>query len=226
MPTKTAKVREINTPALLLLMTSSSRMFLRYICGPLKFLVQASKSHQGSVSLGPGYRELEAAFQRSPVTISQFEHLLLQVDTRIKSAYQSSAISTDDRGITEKEMLIKAEIPNVLLGPAKEILTSIAASLKEEVNVAELYFANTASLHLTNDQSSKRWRKEHPIDAMRKIEIRNDARTKKCTKCGAVMEDLLPHKGMNSIVINFHKHCFCGSWWMVGSEDEGNDQGF
>lgn len=133
-------------------------------------------------------------------------------------------MNENERSNIEKNMLIKAEVPEVLLGPVKDLLTNTAASLKEEVNVAELYFANVASLGLTNDNTSKRWRKEHPLDALRKIELRNVS-TRRCTRCAAVMEDLLPTRTA-SVMVSQMKHCYCGSWWMVGGEEEGNGEGY
>ena len=223
-PAKHHIVRENNSPALLLLLVSSSRNFLKYNCNPLKAFMQACKGQQSQAPLRLAYQELGGVFSRSLVSVSQLERLLSQLETGIKSAYQESGISENERGTIEKNMLIKAEVPHVLLETVTELLTKTAVSLKEEVNVAELYFANVASLGLTNDNSSKRWRKEHPLDAMRKIELRG-APTRRCTRCTAVMEDLLPTR-MTSVMVAQMKHCFCGSWWMVGGEEEESGAGY
>lgn len=182
------------------------------------------KSQQSQTPLGLAYQELGAVFQKSLVSVSQLERLLSQLENSIKSAYQASGISEAERSNVEKNMLVKAEIPDILFEPVKDLLTKTAASLKEEVDVAELYFANVASLGLTNDNTSKRWRKEHPLDAMRKIELKG-VPTRRCTRCGAVMEDLLPTR-MVSMMVSQMKHCFCGSWWMVGGEDDVNGSGY
>ncbi|CAF9909793.1 mediator complex subunit [Imshaugia aleurites] len=215
-----ARIHETNSPALLLLLVSSSRNFLKCNCNPLKAFMQACKSQQSHTALRLAYQELGAVFSKSLVSISQFERLLSQVENNIKSAYQASGIGETERSVVEKNMLIKAEIPEILLETVKNLLTKIAATLKEEVNVAELYFANVASLGLTDDNTSKRWRKQHPLDAMRKIELRG-VQTRRCTRCAAVMEDLLPTRTA-SVMVSQMKHCFCGSWWMVGGEEEGN----
>lgn len=205
---------------MLLLLVSSSRNFLKHFCNPLKFCNQACKSQQSQTPLRLAYQELGAVFQKSLVSIPQFERLLSQVENKVKSAYQDSGISETERNIVEKNMLIKAEIPDILFGAVKDLLTETAASLKEEVNVAELYFANVAPLGLTNDNTSRRWRKKHPLDAMRKIELKG-VNTRRCTRCTAVMEDLLPTRTA-SVMVTLMKHCFCGSFWMVGGEEEEN----
>ena len=221
-------VRETNSPALLLLLVSSSRNFLKYNCNPLKAFMQACKSQQQSQTpLSLAYHELTRVFQKSLVSVPQFERLLSQLETSIKSAYQASGISETERSTIEKNMLTKAEIPTTLLGTVQDLLTKTAASLKEDVDVAELYFANVASLGLTDDNSGKRWRREHPLDAMRKIELKGGVQTRRCTRCVAVMEDLLPTRTASAMVSQQLKHCFCGSWWMVGGgEEERNGLGY
>ena len=220
-PTEFCLVREENSPALLLLLVSSSRNFLKYSCIPLKALTQAYKSQHSQKPLRLAYQELGAVFEKSLVSIPQLERLLLQVENSVKSAYQDSGISETERNTVEKNMLIKAEVPDILFGAVKDLLTETAASLKEEVNVAELYFANVAPLGLTHDNTSRRWRKKHPLDAMRKIELKGVMSTRRCTRCAAVMEDLLPTR-TTSVMVTLMKHCYCGSFWMVGGEEEGN----
>ena len=224
-PAKDCLVRETNSPALHLILVSSSRNFLKYNCNPLKAFMQHCKTLQPQTPLRLAYQELGAVFQKSLVSVSQFERLLSQLENGIKSAYQASGMSDSERSNVEKNMLIKVEIPEVLLEPVKEFLTNTAASLKEEVNVAELYFTNFASLGLTNDKAGKRWRKEHPLDAMRKIELGNNVSTRRCTRCAAVMEDLLPTRTA-SVMVSQMKQCFCGSWWMVGADEEGTGSGY
>lgn len=187
--------------------------------------MQACKTQQSQTPLRLAYQELGAVFQKSLVSVPLFERLLLQLDNSIKGAYQASGISETERSDFERNMLAKAEVPDILFGTVKELLTKNAISLKEEVNVAELYFANVASLGITNDNASKRWRKERPLDAMRKIELKA-AQTRRCTRCAAVMEDLLPSRTA-SVMVSQMKHCFCGSWWMVGGEvEDGNGSGY
>ena len=187
--------------------------------------MQACKGQHSQTPLRLAYQELSAVFSKALVSVPQLERLLSQLETSIKSAYQASGISEAERSTVEKKMLIKAEIPDILLGTVTELLTTTTASLKEKVNVAELYFANVAPLGLTNDRAGKRWRKAHPLDAMRKIELRA-VQTRRCTRCAAVMEDLLPTRAP-SVMVSQMKYCFCGSWWMVGGEEEdGGAEGF
>jgi len=195
----------------------------------MRTLMAAIKAHIGLNPLGLAYRELEAVFQKSHITVPQFEQLLLQLDGSIRSTYQNNGIHYDDinqhrhekeeRNSIEKDMLIEATIPDIHLDTVKELLTTTVNALKDEANVAELYFMNIGRLDLTDDNSGKKWREKHPMDAMRKTELNKDTRTKRCTRCGALAEDILPFRGVNMMVMSLQRYCLCGSWFMVGEEE-------
>lgn len=123
-------------------------------------------------------------------------------------------------------MLIRATIPSLFIGPVKDLLTKTARELKEEVNVAEIYFTDIGRLGLTDDQSSKRWRMQHPIDTMRKVELKKEKPMKRCTRCGAVTEDRQSSRGMTMQMTGLQRYCICGGWWMGVEREEVNGAGF
>ena len=213
----TVIVRKTTSPALLLMLISSSRAFLKFICnsmrGPLGGIIKGQK---GSTPLTLAYRELDAVFQRAPVTVSQFEILLSHLNTGIKTIY--SGVTEVDPSLIERDMLVKAEIPAVFISSVREVLTVTAKKLKEEVNVAEIYFKNIGWLGLTDDQSSKRWRMQHPIDIMRKVELKLHKPVKRCTRCGSVSEDTQPQRG-TLVMMTLQRHCLCGGWWIAVGEE-------
>jgi len=183
----------------------------------------AIKSHRSTGALALFHRELEAVLQKSPVTIAQFQQILSHVDTGIKTAYQTANLSAEDRSGLEKDMLIQGSIPALLTPAVKDLLTATITSLKSEINIAELYLTDTSALGLTADDNGKRWRRDHPMDAMRKVELRREGGTpiKRCAKCGNVTEDVQVGRGSNMAVVGLQRHCLCGGWWMVGDEEEG-----
>lgn len=196
----------------------------------MRALMGLIKTQAGPSPVGLAYREVEAVFQKSPITVQQFEHLLSNLDSNIKNTYQLAGLHYDDiqqhkrekeeRNSIEKMMLIKAIVPPVLEPSVKDLLITTVNALKEEVNVAELYFTDIGWLGLTYDDSSKRWREKHPLDTIRKTPLKKDARTKRCTRCGALTEDILPVKGMKvDMMVALQRYCICGSWFMVGDEE-------
>jgi mediator of RNA polymerase II transcription subunit 16 len=202
----------------------------------MRSLIGLIKGQAGPGPVGLAYRELEAVFQKSPITVPQFEHLLSHLDNNIKSTYQAAGLHHDDvdkhkrekeeRNNIEKTMLIKATIPPVLEASVKDLLTTAVNALKEEVNVAELYFTDMGWLGLTDDNSSRQWREKHPIDSVRKTPLKKDTRTKRCIRCGALTEDALPFKGANMMIMTLLRYCICGSWFMIGEEEGVGNSGF
>lgn len=217
-------VQKITSPAFLLMLISSSRAFLKFICNSMRgHLGTIIKGQKGSTPLALAYRELDAVFQRAPVTVSQFEVLLSHLNTRIKNIY--SGVTEVDPSLIEREMLVKAEIPAVFISSVREVLTVTAKKLKEDVNVAEIYFTNIGWLGLTDDQSSKRWRMQHPIDVMRKVELKQDKPVKRCTRCGSMSEDTQPQRG-TFVMMALQRHCLCGGWWIAVGEEIVNGNRF
>lgn len=204
----------MNTPALSLVLISSSRSFLRYNCRYLRGLQGEAKSGQTYGSQRQVFRELEAIFEDSPVTVLQFEQLLSELDSAIKTAYSNTQMSDTDRRNTEKDMLISATIPSVLFPAIELFLRNTIENLKEEVNEAELYFTDVSWLGLSDDSRSDFWRSNHILDAVRKVELPKDAQVRKCTRCCAIIEDKYQQKGM-SIFVFLQRFCFCGNWWMI-----------
>ena len=181
--------------------------------GPLGGIIKGQK---GSTPLALAYRELDAVFQRAPVTVSQFEMILSHLNNGIKTIY--SGVTEADPSLIERDMLIKAEIPAVFISSVREVLTVTAKKVKEEVNVAEIYFKNIGWLGLTDDQSSKRWLMQHPIDVMRKVELKLHKPVKRCTRCGSVSEDTQPQRG-TLVMMTLQRHCLCGGWWIAVGEE-------
>lgn len=158
----------------------------------------------------------------APVQYHQFDKLLTELDASIKTCYQNSNISPEDRKTVEKRMLIAGEIPDVL-SPALETLLlgsseSGIEALREEINVAELYFMDFSWLELGDDSKSRAWRRENRVDVVRKTVLRrgDGKRLKRCTRCCAVMEDLgREARTGNVAVLQLLRNCLCGGWWYV-----------
>lgn len=131
----------------------------------------------------------------------------------------------------EKDMLISASIPELLVPAIRDLMISTVGGLKEEINVAELYFTDTSALGLVpqpvpgsfSPTANSPERREHFMDAMRKVELKKGAVVKRCTKCGNATEDVPFTKGSNIAVLGLQRHCLCGGWWMALDEDEQGD---
>lgn len=126
-------------------------------------------------------------------------------------------------------MLIGGEVPGVLMPAVRTLLGKGVEGLREEVDVAELHFADLTWLGLGGEQGVEggwqddddndgdgvgRLRREKiRVDAVRKVVLRPEARVRRCTRCFALMEDK-PPATRNVGIMQSVRMCLCGDWWM------------
>ena len=165
-------------------------------------------------------------------------------------AGSNGTVTDSQRQVIEKDMLISASLPDVLAPVIERLLTSSMTTLEGEIDRGELFFKDVSCLGLSDDERTKCWSREHVLDAIRKVELdvrprsrpsheggrakiksksggTGDIKTRTCTRCGAVMEDLIAIKGANPWMSNLQRTCFCGGFWMLEPEPEaeGEDEG-
>lgn len=218
----TAKILELNTPALALVFISQSRLLFKYI---FRFFRGLALEITQQRSQDPTWRELGNMFSKSPVPLYQFEMVLADVDKSIRSIYDSGDVSEADRKEIEKSMLITGFVGPRLWPAVESILTNTIKNLREEINVAELYFHDISWLGLSDDKASSQWKKKNQLDIIRKVVIPGGARVRQCTRCCSVMEDIAPPRGTASWLANMWRSCVCGNWWMNMESDRMGNSG-
>lgn len=208
-------VREINSPVLSLVLVSSSRSFLRYNCRYLRGLSGESKASPSYGAQLQVVRELDNILEDSQVTLVQFDRLLAELDSVLKNAYVTSQLSDAERKKMEKDMLVSATVPRLLVPTVETFLVTSLDKLRDEVDEAELYFTDISWLGLNDDGMSDAWQKENVLDVMRKVKLPRETRLRRCTRCCAVMENRAVYVGDDKWMNNFQRFCVCGGWWMV-----------
>ena len=170
------------------------------------------------------FREVAAIFDASPVTVIQFDRMLTNIEHNIKDFYTSSNMTDMDRQNTEKEMLVSAAVPGMLMPVVESFLTKTLDEFRDEVNELELYFTDISGLGLNDDCRSDAWKSEHVLDALRKVVLRKDARLRQCTRCCAVMEDIYSQKSISLWMTSMQRTCYCGDWWVLVDHMEEKSQ--
>ena len=229
-----SKVHTLSTPALSLLLIFTSRLFLKYNCRYLRQYALEANSFRGYPGpLRDAYQTVISILRDSPVQLVQFEKMIMELESKIKEAYQG--ISDAERKNIEKEMLVSGTIPSVLMPAVTTLLTSIVASLREEVDVAELYFSDFSWLDLDDyggneeieiengnannpDSRRRKGRKriEKPkIDTIRKVPLKPGVKIKRCIRCCALVGDAQqPYGTRNQALAQLLKNCLCGDQCM------------
>lgn len=201
---------------------SQSRLLFKYI---FRFFRGVALEITQQRSQDPTWRELDSMFSRSPVPLYQFEMVLADVDKNIRSIYESGDLSEADRRDIEKSMLITGSVSPRLWPAVESLLTNTIKNLREEINVAELYFYDISWLGLSDDKASNQWKKENLLDIIRKVVVPKGARVRQCTRCCSVMEDIAPPRGTASWLANMWRSCVCGNWWMSLEGDKAGNSG-
>lgn len=313
-------VQENPSPVLPLLLASTSRAILRLDCRYIRIWAAESKSFTSpsqnshpmasaqATLLARSYRELDSIRAKAHVDLDKIDVLLDRIDSAVKSTYSSAAdassanstlaaskkapsFTPEDRARLERDMLIRGTIPDILVkGVLRTLLSTTVDSLKEEVDVAEIYFADVGWLGLTlpsappplpapgstAEATAKAAVLEHKrairharakartrplVDAMRKVLLPRrrqlkspqhngsafaavhpatstttrprsfggpngtaPLRLRRCTRCCALSEDLLPVRGAGIIVAGVLRECFCGGRWMVLDDREDDEE--
>ena len=131
-------------------------------------------------------------------------------------------------------MLVSGEIPEALWGVVERIIGKGGllerVGEREGVSEGELFFGGFEELGLGEDRRTREWWARRTVDEVRKIVLRersadggemglNDEkgqlRLRTCSRCGAVMEDLLPVRGASGWMMNLQRTCFCAGFWMM-----------
>ena len=165
-------------------------------------------------SQNPTWRELIGIFSTSPVPTRLFEKVITDVETSVRSIYESHQFPDTERKEIEKRMLISGSVPLQLWPAIESLLTKTLKSVSEGINRAGLFFHDISWIGLSDDKASDQWRKEHRLDIVRKIEMPRRAKVRRCTRCCCVMEDSAPVKGTTGWLVNMWRSCVCGNWWM------------
>jgi len=215
-----------NSPAIFVLLCSGTRVLTRYNCRGLHQTENAATQivAQQSVAFGTLVeqnqfhilRSLRTIFDTSPVKLIHFEKMIGEVSGACSAAYHT--LTEIERLTCERDIFINNEIP-LVLGPAVErLLRDAQAMMKNDVDLASLYFHDMSWLGLDDDNKSIAARRSRKIDSIRKTEIQEGRSLRQCTRCCSVTEDFTASRLTSNWLVSMQRMCFCGNLWMVVKE--------
>jgi len=211
-----------------------SRAFLRFICRGLRGV------HAGFANTNPAtlssesriyYTEICKLLETSPVRIDVYEKFLAGVDSAVKHAYQGAGFGDAERPGPEKELLVNARIPPVLVGAVATLLRQTIPSLKAEINRKDILLNDYSWLGFGTDARTALYRRQRDVDILKKAPLRpalavgRDGRVlqsqkrRRCVRCCEVSGDTalprsLPYFKM-LVKLNLLRACPCGGMWML-----------
>ncbi|KAL2785045.1 mediator of RNA polymerase II transcription subunit 16 [Aspergillus keveii] len=168
----TQKLKSTTSLPLIILLSSMSRAFLRFICRGLRGI------HAGYASSAPltgdahvHYTEICQTLDASPVRIDVYEKFLAGVDSAVKHAYTGAGFGDNERPAPEKELLMNSRIPPVLVNAVSTILRQTVPAMRGEMDRMAIYLGDYSWLGFGTDAKTEAYRRSREVDIIKKTPV-------------------------------------------------------
>ncbi|KAE8372148.1 mediator of RNA polymerase II transcription subunit 16 [Aspergillus bertholletiae] len=232
------KLKTINSLPLIILLSSMSRAFLRFICRGLRGLQAGYATAPLTGDAGVYYAEIYQTLDTSPVRIDVYEKLLAGVDSTVRHVYHGAGFGDNERPGPEKELLVNGRIPPVLVTAVSTILRQTVPALKPEIDRMAIYMGDYSWLGLGSDRRAELYRRTRDVDIIKKIPFRStpsagsdEAQSgkhnpsqvrRRCVRCCEIMCGAYPPRPQLSsrmmYKLGYVRYCICGGGWTLESD--------
>ncbi|CAL5871048.1 uncharacterized protein PFLUO_LOCUS5292 [Penicillium psychrofluorescens] len=228
------KLKTSNSLPLFILLSSMSRAFLRFICRGLRGVHAGFTNANPAALVGDSriyYTEICQTLEASPVRIDVYEKFLAGIDSAVKHAYQGAGFGDAERPGPEKELLVNARIPPVLVAAVATLLRQTVPTLKGEINRMAIFLRDYSWLGFGTDPRTMEYRKRHDLDILKKFPLRpplpvggggraaQPVKRRRCVRCCEVSGDTtLPRSLLSFKMIaklGLLRSCLCGGMWTL-----------
>lgn len=237
-------VKSTNSLSLILLLSSMSRAFLRFICRGLRGVYAGYTTTPLSGEARVYYTELYQTIDASPIRIDVYEKFLAGVDSAVRHAYQGAGFGDNERPAPEKELLVNSRIPAVLIPAVAILLRQKVPSLKPDIDRMAMYLGDYSWLGFCNDRRTEFYRRTKEVDVLKKLPLRsfhhprtssstepdgNGARERaqhgqprrRCTRCCEISGEVSTPRSFLSYrliaKLQLIRSCLCGGMWTLES---------
>lgn len=226
----------------MLLLSSMSRGFLRFVCRGLRGIYAGYAS--SATLIGDAriyYTEICQALDSSPVRVDVYEKLLAGVDSAVRHAYHGAGFGDIERPVPEKELLVNGQIPPVLVAAVATLLRQTVPTLKPEIDRMSIYLGDYSWLGFGSDDRTQMYKRRRDVDILNKTPLLTvlpagdnagsgkqgyARRRRRCARCGEVSGDMHPPRSLLSFrmiaKLGLLRSCVCGGMWTLES---GSGQG-
>ncbi|KAB8271841.1 mediator of RNA polymerase II transcription subunit 16 [Aspergillus minisclerotigenes] len=232
------KLKTISSLPLIILLSSMSRAFLRFICRGLRGIQAGYATAPLTGDAGVYYAEIYRTLDTSPVRIDVYEKLLAGVDSTVRHVYHGAGFGDNERPGPEKELLVNGRIPPVLVTAVSTILRQTVPALKPDIDRMAIYMGDYSWLGLGSDRRAELYRRTRDVDIIKKIPFRSTASTgsdeaqsgkhnpsqvrRRCVRCCEIMCGAYPPRPQLSsrmmYKLGYVRYCICGGGWTLESD--------
>ncbi|KAL5045781.1 mediator of RNA polymerase II transcription subunit 16 [Aspergillus fruticulosus] len=235
------KLKSTSSLPLIILLSSMSRAFLRFICRGLRGIHAGYANAPVTGDSRVYYTEICQTLDSSPVRTDVYEKLLAGVDSAVKHAYTGAGFGDNERPGPEKELLVSSRIPPVLVPAASTILRQTVPAMRGEMDRLAIYMGDYSWLGFANDARSELYRRERGVDIIKKTPVtsrsgmgsrlgsveavmgsgaRNGSAcqmSRRCVRCCEISEAVYPPRSVLSLRMTLKlghlRSCICGGMW-------------
>ncbi|KAL4782995.1 mediator of RNA polymerase II transcription subunit 16 [Aspergillus varians] len=239
------KLKSTASLPLIILLSSMSRAFLRFICRGLRGIHAGYANAPLTGDSRIYYTEICQALETSPVRTDVYEKLLAAVDSAVKHAYTGAGFGDNERPGPEKELLVSSRIPPVLVPAVNTILRQTVSLMKDEVDRMAIYMGDYSWLGFSADTRTEAYRRSRDVDIIKKVPItpRNNGTTgllgpaevgnlgaksgtqghlsRRCVRCCEISEAVYPPRSVLAFRMIYKlghlRSCICGGMWNLES---------
>ncbi|KAL4809606.1 mediator of RNA polymerase II transcription subunit 16 [Aspergillus unguis] len=234
------KLKSTSSLPLILLLSSMSRAFLRFIARGLRGTHAGYAKAPLTGDSVVYYTELCQSLDSSPVRIDVYEKLLAGVDSAVKHAYTGAGFGDNERPGPEKELLVSSRIPPVLVAAVSTILRQTIPSMKAEIDRMAIYMGDYSWLGLGTDARTEAYRRSRDVDIIKKspiarsaemsvLDAKNGANSnnsvghlrRRCVRCCEASEAVYPPRSVSAFKMIYKlghlRSCICGGMWNLES---------
>ncbi|KAL2832149.1 mediator complex, subunit Med16 [Aspergillus cavernicola] len=235
------KLKSITSLPLIILLSSMSRAFLRFICRGLRGIHTGYASAPLTGDARVYYTEICQTLDASPVHTDVYEKFLAGVDSAVKHAYTGAGFGDTERPTPEKELLVNSRIPPVLVTAVSTILRQTVPAMKTEVDRMAIYMGDYSWLGFGADYRTEVYRRSREVDIIKKMPIArigtgpgagvkngngNGNGTqghlrRRCVRCCEVSEAVYPPRSVLAFRMIYKlghlRSCICGGMWNLES---------
>lgn len=215
-----------------------SRAFLRFICRGLRGIHAGYTNASLAGDSRLQYAEICQALDATPARIDVYEKFLSAVDSAVRHAYHGAGFGDTERPGPEKELLVNARIPPVLVAAVSTILRQTVPGLKSDVDRMAIYMHDYSWLGFGSDRRSELYRRTREVDIIKKTPIRmtiaqgsngpqlgkqnsQGVLRRRCVRCCDVSEGTYPPRSVLAFRMIFKlghlRSCICGGMWTLES---------
>lgn len=215
----------------LLLISSWSRYFLRYVSRALRGLAawpSQAKSNMSTDLLKPFLR-MAQLIEPPPLKMETIEKVLGTVEKFVHSAFNEARFDAANRAAAEREILVYGRIPSVLAGVWGRVVTELLPNIRDELNRLQLFTEDYTWLGLEFAKEGGKEEvaaKKSEMDILKKKVLRNlknavGKSVRRCVRCNGVSEDVIPPRAYPRAMIPLLSRCACdGSFAKVKFGEE------